>query len=260
MREIITLQVGQCGNQIARDYWELISKEHGINLNGECNNKIENDRKDIFFYQADDGRYVPRGIAIDLEPRVVNSVISSTPFFNQENVFVSEDGCGAGNNWADGYFSAKKNFNEIYEIIQREAENSDFLDGFFLMHSIAGGTGSGCGSFILEELRQEFPKKIIQTYSILPNNNEVSDVVVQPYNSVLSLQRLALCCDLVCIMDNNALGKIALDSLRIKTPTFNHINSLISTAMAASTSTLRFPTYTFSDLSTITHTLTPSPT
>lgn len=29
-----------------------------------------NDRKDVFFYQADDSHYIPRAILIDLEPRV----------------------------------------------------------------------------------------------------------------------------------------------------------------------------------------------
>lgn len=35
-------------------------------------------------------------------------------------------------------------------MIDREAEGSDSLEGFVLCHSIAGGTGSGMGSFILE--------------------------------------------------------------------------------------------------------------
>ena len=54
-----------------------------------------------------------------------------------------------------------------------------------LMHSIAGGTGSGLGSFLLERLNDKFPKKLIQTYSVFPNAQE-GDVVVQPYNSVLT--------------------------------------------------------------------------
>ena len=33
--------------------------------------------------------------------------------------------------------------------------------GFMLMHSIAGGTGSGLGSFLLERLNDKFPKKLI---------------------------------------------------------------------------------------------------
>ena len=35
-------------------------------------------------------------------------------------------------------------------MVDREAEGSDSLEGFLLCHSVAGGTGSGMGSFILE--------------------------------------------------------------------------------------------------------------
>jgi tubulin gamma len=30
----------------------------------------QGDRKDVFFYQADDEHYIPRAILVDLEPRV----------------------------------------------------------------------------------------------------------------------------------------------------------------------------------------------
>ena len=61
-----------------------------------------------------------------------------------------------------------------------------------LCHSIAGGTGSGVGSFILERLNDRYPKKLTQTYSVFPiiDNDLASDVVVQPYNSILTLKRL----------------------------------------------------------------------
>lgn len=54
-------------------------------------------------------------------------------------------------------------------MIEREAEGSDSLEGFQLIHSIAGGTGSGLGSYLLECLNDRFPKKIIKTYSVFPN-------------------------------------------------------------------------------------------
>ena len=31
MREIISIQVGQCGNQLGYKFWETIAMEHGIN-------------------------------------------------------------------------------------------------------------------------------------------------------------------------------------------------------------------------------------
>ena len=85
----------------------------------------------------------------------------------------------------------------VFDIIDREADGSDSLEGFVLCHSIAGGTGSGMGSYILERLNDRFPKKLIQTYSVFPNQDEISDVVVQPYNSILTLKRLTQNADCV---------------------------------------------------------------
>lgn len=50
--------------------------------------------------------------------------------------------------------------------------------GFVLSHSIAGGTGSGMGSYLLERLNDHFPKKLIQTYSVFPNATQVCSCLV----------------------------------------------------------------------------------
>ena len=44
----------------------------------------------------------------------------------------------------------------MFDIIDREADGSDSLEGFVLCHSIAGGTGSGMGSYILEKLNDRY--------------------------------------------------------------------------------------------------------
>ena len=41
---------------------------------------------------------------------------------------MSEHGGGAGNNWASGYSQAEKLQEEIFDIIDREADNSDSLE------------------------------------------------------------------------------------------------------------------------------------
>lgn len=54
------------------------------------------------------------------------------------------------------------------------------------------------GSYLLEKLNDHFPKKLIQTYSIFP---EDEGVVVHPYNSLLSMRRLTQNADsVVCIV------------------------------------------------------------
>ena len=66
-------------------------------------------------------------------------------------------------------------------------------------------------------------------------------MVVQPYNSLLTLKRLALNADAVVVLDNTALNRIATERLHIPNPSFSQTNSLVSTVMAASTATLRYP-------------------
>ncbi len=90
---------------------------------------------------------------------------------------------------------------------------------------------------------RRYPKKLVQTYSVFPNQGETSDVVVQPYNSILTLKRLTLNADCVVVLDNTALNAIAVDRLRIENPSVAQINSLVSTVMSASTTTLRYPGY-----------------
>ena len=47
--------------------------------------------------------------------------------------------------------------------------------------------------------------------------------------------------DAVVVLDNTALDRIAVERLHIANPTFAQINGLVSTVMAASTTTLRYP-------------------
>lgn len=207
---------------------------------------------------------------MDLEPRVINGIRTSAfkNLFNSENIFVSKEGGGAGNNWAAGYANGEALHEEIFDMIEREAENSDSLEGFVLCHSIAGGTGSGMGSYILEKLNDRFPKKLIQTYSVFPNQSidttsalgvGGSDVVVQPYNCVLSMKRLTLNADCVVVLDNTALNRIATERLKIENPSVTQLNSLVSSVMAASTTTLRYPGYMNNDLVGLVASLIPTP-
>jgi len=62
---------------------------------------------------------------------------------------------------------------------------------------------------------------------------------VQPYNSILTLKRLTVNADCVTVLDNEALSRIVADRMKIATPTWEQTNSLVSTVMSASTSTLR---------------------
>jgi len=54
------------------------------------------------------------------------------------------------------------------EIIRRQAESCDALQGFQFLHSLGGGTGAGLGSLMMGKLREEYPDRMMATFSVLP--------------------------------------------------------------------------------------------
>ncbi|CAJ0962926.1 unnamed protein product, partial [Mesorhabditis belari] len=265
MASLIGLHFGQCGNQIGFDFWKTLSNEHGLTSNGVARESPtggqRNDRLDVFFSEGDQEKYIPRAVMVDLEPRVINGIFQSdyADFFKKTSSFMSADGGGAGNNWASGYAQGQKVSEDVLELIRLEAERADDLEGFMVTHSVSGGTGSGLGSFFIEKIRSEYPKKVIQTYSVFANQaGGTSDVIVSPYNSILTLARLIQEADGVVILDNTALHHIAGSHLRATSSNkFDHINYLVSRIMSMSTATIRFPAPLFSRMTSMLATLIP---
>ena len=75
------------------------------------------------------------------------------------------------------------------EAVRKEFEACDSPQGFQLCHSLGGGTGSGFGTLLLNRLREEYYDRIIMSFSVYPSPT-VSDVVVEPYNALLSMHQL----------------------------------------------------------------------
>ncbi|KAK7492517.1 hypothetical protein BaRGS_00016183, partial [Batillaria attramentaria] len=54
MREIVHMQVGQCGNQIGAKFWEVISDEHGIDPTGTYHgdSDLQLERINVYYNEA----------------------------------------------------------------------------------------------------------------------------------------------------------------------------------------------------------------
>lgn len=92
----------------------------------------------------------------------------------------------------------------VLDVVRKEAEGCDCLQGFQMVHSLGGGTGSGMGTLLLSKIREEYPDRMMCTFSVIPSRL-VSDTVVEPYNVVLSIHQLIENADQVFFMDNEAL-------------------------------------------------------
>jgi len=57
----------------------------------------------------------------------------------------------------------------VLDVVRKEAECCDCLQGFQLTHSLGGGTGSGMGTLLISKIREEYPDRIMLTFSIVPS-------------------------------------------------------------------------------------------
>jgi len=116
------------------------------------------------------GKYVPRAILVDLEPGTMDSVRSG-PFgqiFRPDNFVFGQS--GAGNNWAKGHYTEGAELvDSVLDVVRKESESCDCLQGFQMTHSLGGGTGSGMGTLLISKIREEYPDRIMNTFSVVPS-------------------------------------------------------------------------------------------
>jgi len=261
MREIIHIQVGQCGNQVGGAFWETISSEHGIDASGNYYGESDNqkERLDVYYNDIGTNKYVPRAVLVDLEPGTMEAIKAgpTSNLFKPDNFVYGMT--GAGNNWAKGHYSEGSELvDQVLDVVRRELESCDCLQGFQICHSLGGGTGSGLGTLLLAKIREEYPERLISTYSVLPSQ-KVTDTVVEPYNATLSIHELIENADCVFCLDNEALSDICKKTLKINTPDLNDLNRLVSNVMSGITCSLRFPGQLNTDLRKLAVNLVPFP-
>ncbi|XP_035911579.1 tubulin beta chain-like isoform X2 [Anopheles stephensi] len=261
MREIVHLQAGQCGNQIGSKFWEIISDEHGIDPTGHYHGDtdLQLERIDVYYTEVNGNKYVPRAVLVDLEPGTMDSVRQSPygALFRPDNFVYAQS--GAGNNWAKGHYTEGAELvDSVLDVIRKETEACDCLQGFQLAHSLGGGTGSGMGTLLISKIREEYPDRIMNTFSVVPSP-KVSDVVLEPYNATLSMHQLIEASDQTNCIDNEALYDICFRTLRIFNPTYPDLNHLISVTMSGVTTCLRFPGQLNADLRKLAVNMVPFP-
>lgn len=123
----------------------------------------------MYYSEVNGTKFVPRSIMVDLEPGPIDSVRMS-PYgrlFRPDNFVYGQSGAGEpislrvshicrcafgiqsfvsfvslGNNWAKGHYTeGAELIDSVFDVIRKEAENCDCLQGLQLAHSLGGGTG-----------------------------------------------------------------------------------------------------------------------
>eukprot|EP00040_Diaphanoeca_grandis_P009647 m.49602 g.49602 ORF g.49602 m.49602 type:complete len:464 (-) comp21062_c0_seq2:124-1515(-) len=243
---VITVQVGQAGNQVGYEFFEsMYSNLKRSQVVTPFGGRTEIHRSDSnrfdsiggfehHFDLSQEGQCIARAVMIDMESKVVSGIQHklgqpSARRWNYRRGQSFTESSGAGNNWALGYASAQtdKATQSIDEMVRMEAERCDRLDGFVVPMSVAGGTGSGVGTRVTEQLRDNYPNSYIMNHIIWPY--DTGEVMVQNYNAVLSLGRLEKCSDALLFLENDRLHDVCQKLCGPKQKiSFQHINKEIA--------------------------------
>ena len=172
---IVTLQIGQCGNQIGGQFFSTIVEDLQLqksadqgkpNETGDPPNDSYGDEcLHRFFSVSRDEAWTARSVLVDMEPKAIAQTVADARRSGCWSYSTGNQLCqkrGSGNNWAHGFCrhgpAIEKRF---MDMVQREAEKCDRLDGFLVLMSLAGGTGSGVGAYLTRCLRDQFPHSAI---------------------------------------------------------------------------------------------------
>ncbi|KAM4627366.1 tubulin delta chain [Polymixia lowei] len=223
---IVTVQLGQCGNQVGQELFDVI-----------CNDAHEGQRRlynessnERFFHETAHGDLVARAVLIDMEPKVINHSMAKAAKsgrwrYGEKSSFSQKQ--GSGNNWANGYcVHGPRHREAVEDLVRREVECCDRLAGIMTMMSVAGGTGSGVGTYVTQCLRDVYPNSFILNHLTWPY--DTGEVIVQNYNSVLTLSHLYQLSDAILVHENDTVHRICGQLLNIKHISFSDVNRVIA--------------------------------
>ena len=192
------LHVGQAGNEIGSAFWSLAGKEKPPKQ---------------WLY---DERGRARCVLVDTEPKVVRGVVKTIGAEKVHQRCALVEQSGRGNNWAMGYHgvgaptpgaAATSTRNGIaeaaLEALRWQWERCDWCTGLVMCHSVGGGTGSGLGSLLLQEVRDAYPQHYITSAAMCPF--AAGELPLGHYNSTLALSFVQEFADAAILFDNTQL-------------------------------------------------------
>ena len=225
---VVTLQLGQCGNQVGCTLFNTLMDE----MEGSGSTYHDVYFRDARAKKDEQQALTSRCVLIDMEPKVANQCLQSQHGlwqYDEKRTFTKQS--GSGNNWAHGYNIHGREVSEkVLEVIQREVEECDFFGGFHALQSVAGGTGSGLGSCIAEHIADMYPKSPFLNTIVWPFQS--GEVIVQNYNSVLSLASLVQASDGIVLFENDRMNEMCKKLLKLPNPTIGDLNSIIAQHLA----------------------------
>eukprot|EP01062_Namystynia_karyoxenos_P063368 TRINITY_DN56166_c0_g1_i1.p1 TRINITY_DN56166_c0_g1~~TRINITY_DN56166_c0_g1_i1.p1 ORF type:complete len:428 (+),score=108.10 TRINITY_DN56166_c0_g1_i1:115-1398(+) len=224
---VLTLQIGQCGNQLGLEIFDRIAEAAR-----HCSDQEQELASRAFFREPPHHGQPPvaRAVLVDMEPKVIERCVagarrSGVFHYGSQRIFTRDE--GSANNWAFGYHvQALCCAADVMEQARKEVERMDALQAVLMLHSVAGGTGSGVGSCIQEHLLDTMPGPPLVSVPVLPL--ATGEIALQHYNALLALSGVLRNCDLALPFSNSDVVDLCRGPLGVPHPSLDDLNRSIA--------------------------------
>jgi tubulin alpha len=240
-REVISLGIGQFGVQYSQQMWRLYCLEHDISVNGLS--ALEEAPEDIafttFFNENSQGRFIPRCCLFDLEPSVCDQIQNTDMKFlfdPEKIVYAPEDGA---NVYARGKFIASKYIHPTMMLALRKTmESCDALSFIHMYNACGGGTGTGYTNKLADDCVDVFKMGNLMAFNIITSPTYKTAPTEYLNNLLYWGEGLIEASIKYCInFDNESMYSYIASQ---HSPTYWHVNQLLSYVASGLTSRMRF--------------------
>lgn len=238
-----TVAAGRGGCELASAFWRTLCREHAVDPgNGRAARDYPSGSWQGFFRRTGDPgreRCVPHAVFCDLDPQSVQAVSQRHgELFHPGGLIAAKTGSGNSFAAARGR-EGQKLAAEVQQFMERQSEDAGSPSGILVFLSLEGGTGSGLGTLIMEQLRARYPAVPVLVVAILPPEG-TGHVVTGPYNTCLALRTIFKEASLVLLVDNASAQGAAEDDWKLKNAGLAEADLVVAEALAALTTPMRF--------------------
>lgn len=208
---ILTICFGTCGIRFIHNFYSTIFNDNN-NFDSVINQNLNQEYKNIsesnFFEQKSNGYLEPKSVLVDIGSPNINDIIKQSDnchwgFGENSQGFNFIE--GSTNNWSYCYYTkGPEMFEDVSSRLRVEINKIDKIEYFLIVLSPSGGcAGSAC--FILEKLKQDFPKIPFILVLIMPYQSKDA---IQNYNTSFTINKLYNLSQCLFLFENSILHKV----------------------------------------------------
>ncbi|GBE60490.1 epsilon tubulin [Babesia ovata] len=280
MREVLSINLGQCGIQVASCFWEMLANalrcsdnitpdvEQVSSYFSHTNGNITSDQMSAANVEDYISTLKAKCILVDTDLGTISEILQRQHLHHIDSGNIVCGTEATGNNWSTAYCNYGPQYHAaMEELLSTNLEICDESFQYFnLTFGLAGGTGAGLGSYMLDLLSDEYGK-VPRICNVI---TEGTMAAVSPYNTVFCLKHLNDLSSITNLFSNEALAQQKMQSNETELPTsrnqkpnkeigFNHENGLISSHLkefGLATVTKKYPGF---NIRSVLNTLIPLP-